>query len=121
MKDLTHKFPYGQQSAIRTGVIFDHPATQGLSELAFFTTDGLPSLKITGDKAIIIVAGEQQAFSVSYSQNPPLAAAAECEDGRIIVVTGPNNRSGYTFGDLSLGLNDNSLFLSNIITWLSHQ
>ena len=121
VKDLTHKFPYGQQNGIRTGVVFDHPATQSVSELAFFTTDSLPSLKITGDKAIIIVEGEQQAYSIVYSHNPPLAAAAECEDGRVVVVTGSNNRNCYTFGDLSLGINDNPLFLSNIIAWLSHQ
>jgi hypothetical protein len=121
VKDPNHKFPYGQQDGIRTSVIFEHPTTQNVSQLAFFTTDGLPSLKVTGDNAIIIVEGEQEAYSINYANNPPLAAAAECEAGRIVVVTGSNNRNSYTFGDLYMGLDDNESFLSNIIGWLSHQ
>lgn len=121
MKDPVNKFLYASQKGILTKVIHEHPITQNVSELAFFTVDGLPSLKVTGDRAETIVEGEQDAYSIFYAHNPPLAAVAECEQGRIVVVTGSGDRFSYTFGDRCIGIAHNQAFLLDIINWLAHK
>lgn len=121
VRDPVHKFLYASQAGILTKVIHEHPTTRNVSELAFFTVDGLPSLKVTGDRAETIVEGEQDSYSIFYSHNPPLAAVGEGELGRIVVVTGSGDRYSYTFGDRCIGIADNQAFLLDIINWLAHK
>jgi hypothetical protein len=120
VKDPDHLFTYAAENGITTTVTLEHPITQGISELAFFTVDGLPSLNISDGRTTVIVEGEEESFSVLYSHNPPLAAAAEHAGGRVVVVSGSQDRNYHTFGDRSLALADNEAFLSNIIGWLAH-
>jgi hypothetical protein len=121
VKDPANKFVYALQEGILTRVIHEHPITQNVHELAFFTMDGLPSLKVTDDRAETIVEGEQDCYSIFYTHNPPLAAAAECEQGRIVAVTGSGDRYSFTFGDRCIGIADNQEFLLDIINWLAHK
>ena len=121
VKDPANKFLYGLQEGILTTVIQEHPATRNVNELAFFTVDGLPSLKVTDDRAETIVEGEQDCYSIFYTHNPPLAAAAECGQGRIVVVTGSGDRYSFTFGDRCISIADNQAFLLDIINWLAHE
>ena len=121
VKDPDHLFVYATQNGITTTAILEHPITNGVSELQFFTEDGLPSLTVTDGDTATIVEGEREAFSAIHSQSPPLAAAGEHAGGRVVVVCGSNDRDSYTFGDRCLSLADNELFLANSVDWLAHR
>lgn len=121
VKDPDHLFVYATQNGITTTAILEHPITNGVSELQFFTEDGLPSLTVTDDETATLVEGEIEAFSAIYGQSPPLAAAGEHAGGRVVVVCGSNDKNSRTFGDRCLSLADNGLFLSNIVDWLAHK
>ncbi len=116
VNDLVNKFLYGRQSGICTTAVAEHPTTQNISELAFSTLDWLPSLTITSHAAEVVVQGERNAYSIHYAQDPPLAAAAQCSAGRVVVVSG-----AQPFSTDMIALSDNQLFLINIIDWLAHR
>ncbi len=112
--DPEHRFPYGRQQALYATPAGEHPTTRNVSELGFLTTDGLQSLTVAAGGAQVIVDGAQSAYSVIHPSNPPLAAAAESGQGRVVVVSGVE-----TFSDGIVGYGDNLLFLENIASWLA--
>jgi len=97
-----------------TEQIHTHPATDGVQKIVFQDEDfSVTPINPDDPKVTILVTGEKQAYNDLYRRNPPLAAAAEAGQGRVIAI---GCRAALA-SDINMG--DNRLFALRAVEWLA--
>ena len=99
-----------------TKQIHAHAATDGVERIVFGDDDfSITSIRPDDPRVTILATGEEDAFNRYYDRKPPLAVAAEADQGRVIAV---GCRTAFA-SDISMA--DNQRFALGVVEWLARR
>jgi hypothetical protein len=99
-----------------TEQIHAHPATDGVRRIVFDDNDfSVTSINPNDPEVTILVTGEDDAYNDYYGHKPPLAVAAEANQGRVIAI---GCRAAFAW-DINMG--DNQLLALRAVEWLARR
>jgi hypothetical protein len=99
-----------------TRQIHAHPATDGVRTVVFDDNDSsVTPINPNDPRIVILVRSEEDAYNDYYTHKPPIAVAAEVNDGRVIAI---GCRAALA-GDIGMG--DNQLLALQVVEWLAHR
>jgi hypothetical protein len=99
-----------------TRQIHAHPATDGVRRIVFEDDDfSVTPINLDDPKVTILVTGEEDAHNDYYRHKPPIAVAAEANQGRVIAI---GCRAAFAW-DINMG--DNQLFALRSVEWLARR
>jgi hypothetical protein len=107
-----------------TEQIHTHPATDGVRRIVFDDNDlSVSPIKPNDPRVTILVTGEEDAHNNHYRHNPPMAVAAEANQGPVLSlpkgrVIAIGCRAAFAW-DINMG--DNQLFALRAVEWLARR
>ncbi len=99
-----------------TEQINSHPATAGVGRIIFDDDDfSVTPINADDPRITVLVTGEEDAHNDYYRHKPPMAVAAEANQGQVIAI---GCRSAFAW-DINMG--DNQLFALGAVEWLARR
>jgi len=93
-----------------------HPATDGVRRIVFDDDDfSVTPINPSDPKVAILVTGEEDAYNNYYRHKPPIAVAAEANQGRVMAI---GCKAAFAW-DINMG--DNQLFALRSVEWLARR
>ena len=99
-----------------TEQIHVHPAIDGVRRIVFADHDfSVTPINQNDPKVAILVTGEKDAYNDHYRHKPPIAVAAEANQGRVIAI---GCRAAFAW---DINMADNQLFALRVVEWLARR
>jgi len=99
-----------------TRQIHAHPATDGVQRIVFDDDDfSVTPINPNDPRITILVTGEEDAHNNTYSHKPPIAVAAEANQGRVIAI---GCKAAFAW---DINMADNQLFALRAVEWLARR